>query len=209
MRKTATKTNKINRKPPPAKMPPMIANGSPRYRRDNAMYTRPPAITQSENGFCRIRAHIPPVPATESPAAGPARISGTLRLRSPWSMFRGISHPGTEARSTNRLERDRTRAPPCARFGSSRAVPSRRSEEHTSELQSQSNIVCRLLLETEKRLGNIIIKSLPPLNLTKKTTAPVALVVIGARLALGIRQTYTRLPLSVAQCRVCLYRPIR
>src|SRR2546426_1547004 len=70
MRKTATKTNKINRKPPPAKMPPMIANGSPRYRRDNAMYTRPPAITQSENGFCRIRAHIPPVPATESPAAG-------------------------------------------------------------------------------------------------------------------------------------------
>src|SRR5438034_4822770 len=125
MRKTATKTNKINRKPPPAKMPPMIANGSPRYRRDNAMYTRPPAITQSENGLCRIRAHIPPVPATESPAAGPARISGTLRLRSLWSMFRGISHPGTEARSTNRLERDRTRAPPCARFGSSRAAPSR------------------------------------------------------------------------------------
>src|SRR2546430_13277976 len=28
-----------------------------------------------------------------------------------------------------------------------RRSPSRRSEEHTSELQSQSNIVCRLLLE--------------------------------------------------------------
>src|SRR2546430_4392231 len=27
---------------------------------------------------------------------------------------------------------------------------SRRSEEHTSELQSQSNLVCRLLLETKK-----------------------------------------------------------
>src|SRR2546430_4163566 len=26
-------------------------------------------------------------------------------------------------------------------------LPSRRSEEHTSELQSQSNLVCRLLLE--------------------------------------------------------------
>src|SRR5256886_7648222 len=26
-----------------------------------------------------------------------------------------------------------------------------RSEEHTSELQSQSNLVCRLLLETKKR----------------------------------------------------------
>src|SRR2546427_6237895 len=29
----------------------------------------------------------------------------------------------------------------------------RRSEEHTSELQSQSNIVCRLLLEKKKRTG--------------------------------------------------------
>src|SRR2546430_6925564 len=28
-----------------------------------------------------------------------------------------------------------------------------RSEEHTSELQSQSNIVCRLLLEKKKREG--------------------------------------------------------
>src|SRR2546430_8711729 len=28
-----------------------------------------------------------------------------------------------------------------------------RSEEHTSELQSQSNIVCRLLLEKKKRLA--------------------------------------------------------
>src|SRR2546430_3204499 len=29
--------------------------------------------------------------------------------------------------------------------------PGRRSEEHTSELQSQSNLVCRLLLEKKKR----------------------------------------------------------
>src|SRR5688572_32295701 len=34
----------------------------------------------------------------------------------------------------------------CSR-GSSRSV---RSEEHTSELQSQSNLVCRLLLEKKK-----------------------------------------------------------
>src|SRR2546427_2670081 len=31
---------------------------------------------------------------------------------------------------------------------------SRRSEEHTSELQSQSNLVCRLLLEKKKRRGS-------------------------------------------------------
>src|SRR2546430_12492188 len=30
----------------------------------------------------------------------------------------------------------------------------RRSEEHTSELQSQSNLVCRLLLEKKKRSGS-------------------------------------------------------
>src|SRR2546427_6792618 len=34
------------------------------------------------------------------------------------------------------------------------AVSGTRSEEHTSELQSQSNIVCRLLLEKKKKLYN-------------------------------------------------------
>src|SRR2546430_12269968 len=33
----------------------------------------------------------------------------------------------------------------------SRARPRTRSEEHTSELQSQSNLVCRLLLEKKKK----------------------------------------------------------
>src|SRR5688572_33413875 len=43
-------------------------------------------------------------------------------------------------------------SPRCAKvatFGSS-ARPPARSEEHTSELQSQSNLVCRLLLEKKK-----------------------------------------------------------
>src|SRR2546427_9268408 len=31
-----------------------------------------------------------------------------------------------------------------------------RSEEHTSELQSQSNLVCRLLLEKKKKVESII-----------------------------------------------------
>src|SRR2546430_13584629 len=34
--------------------------------------------------------------------------------------------------------------------------PGRRSEEHTSELQSQSNLVCRLLLEKKKKYSNCI-----------------------------------------------------
>src|SRR2546430_5476133 len=37
--------------------------------------------------------------------------------------------------------------------GSPRRCP--RSEEHTSELQSQSNLVCRLLLEKKKTFHNI------------------------------------------------------
>src|SRR2546430_7695051 len=32
-----------------------------------------------------------------------------------------------------------------------RVIAGRRSEEHTSELQSQSNLVCRLLLEKKKK----------------------------------------------------------
>src|SRR2546430_10648321 len=34
-------------------------------------------------------------------------------------------------------------------------VAARRSEEHTSELQSQSNLVCRLLLEKKKKKTSI------------------------------------------------------
>src|SRR2546430_7967068 len=40
-------------------------------------------------------------------------------------------------------------APPDESARRSRASPTR-SEEHTSELQSQSNLVCRLLLEKKK-----------------------------------------------------------
>src|SRR2546430_4646353 len=34
--------------------------------------------------------------------------------------------------------------------------PAPRSEEHTSELQSQSNLVCRLLLEKKKRIKTLV-----------------------------------------------------
>src|SRR5688572_31322331 len=36
------------------------------------------------------------------------------------------------------------------------STSSRRSEEHTSELQSQSNLVCRLLLEKKKRHTRVL-----------------------------------------------------
>src|SRR2546430_12521002 len=42
-----------------------------------------------------------------------------------------------------------------------------RSEEHTSELQSQSNIVCRLLLEKKKMAGSDVRKTAT--NTTRNT----------------------------------------
>src|SRR5438270_9509245 len=50
-----------------------------------------------------------------------------------------------------RFSRRSSRSSGC-RMRSSSSTPSRgRSEEHTSELQSQSNLVCRLLLEKKKQ----------------------------------------------------------
>src|SRR5689334_25341508 len=45
----------------------------------------------------------------------------------------------------------------AAREGNSAARIWRRSEEHTSELQSQFHLVCRLLLEKKKKKKKIII----------------------------------------------------
>src|SRR5438270_3767641 len=49
------------------------------------------------------------------------------------------------------LRRARCRGKGHARHGDPRLPQARRSEEHTSELQSQSNLVCRLLLEKKKK----------------------------------------------------------
>src|SRR5258706_2417584 len=51
------------------------------------------------------------------------------------TLFRSVLHPGG------------TREP---RARGSQALPECRSEEHTSELQSLTNLVCRLLLEKKK-----------------------------------------------------------
>src|SRR2546427_2594287 len=46
-----------------------------------------------------------------------------------------------------------------------------RSEEHTSELQSQSNLVCRLLLEKKKKKKNTNNNRRKPINRHPTTTA--------------------------------------
>src|SRR5256886_3214444 len=47
----------------------------------------------------------------------------------------------------------------ASRLGHPKSPDIRRSEEHTSELQSQSNLVCRLLLEKKKSEPNVITES--------------------------------------------------
>src|SRR2546422_8206235 len=62
--------------------------------------------------------------------------SGTRRIAPASRRWRGGSSPGDAAGCRR----------PCTRAGSAR-----RSEEHTSELQSRLHLVCRLLLEKKKK----------------------------------------------------------
>src|SRR2546427_1978968 len=87
----------------------------------------------------------------------------TLSLHDALPIWRGLCHQ--PARQHHRDRTGGTRragraAASCAARGSASAHRVRRqrgrwprSEEHTSELQSQSNLVCRLLLEKKKQIA--------------------------------------------------------
>src|SRR5256886_11523175 len=62
----------------------------------------------------------------------------------------------------------------CTVSGRRGSATETRSEEHTSELQSQSNLVCRLLLEKKNKL--LLRNQL--LNLHNATTCPATLILI-------------------------------
>src|SRR2546430_10251811 len=68
------------------------------------------------------------------------------------TLFRSTpsARPRPESRSSRTAARDGCPSPPRA-AGRWHAPARPRSEEHTSELQSQSNLVCRLLLEKKKK----------------------------------------------------------
>src|SRR2546427_2963822 len=97
-------------------------------------------------------AHSAAAPATRAP---PSVNAASVRVTVP-ARVRGYGVRNAPGDATSRTgfgpaqrggrspERAARRAPSTAR-----ALPPR-SEEHTSELQSQSNLVCRLLLEKKK-----------------------------------------------------------
>src|SRR5688572_31059657 len=70
----------------------------------------------------------------------------TTLFRSPTSSARRWQRPSSSACAASR------RAASCSTTTSRTA---RRSEEHTSELQSQSNLVCRLLLEKKNQTHDV------------------------------------------------------
>src|SRR2546430_12765961 len=60
------------------------------------------------------------------------------------------------------ISRKSHRCPAAPVSARRRKCPAPRSEEHTSELQSQSNLVCRLLLEKKKKDYTIVPHCLEP-----------------------------------------------
>src|SRR5256886_11819605 len=80
---------------------------------------------------------------TATPKIYPLSLHDAL----PISARRGSSRRGSSRRGS---ARGSTRRGSSRRGSGSARCGSCRSEEHTSELQSQSNLVCRLLLEKKK-----------------------------------------------------------
>src|SRR5256885_3842600 len=75
------------------------------------------------------------------------------------TLFRSCQQPGTAQRSIVRVRFFRAFSSLIeeqnAAFCTSARIAMPRSEEHTSELQSPCNLVCRLLLEKKKKLSPI------------------------------------------------------
>src|SRR2546430_5705498 len=92
----------------------------------------------------------------------PVERTKTIEVRGSGAAFKS-SDNGAQIHSGRVAEKEMdavgfaAKLNPCCR--PSRSPSRKRSEEHTSELQSQSNLVCRLLLEKKKNKFRRIISS--------------------------------------------------
>src|SRR5256885_6705660 len=83
----------------------------------------------------------------------------TTLFRSPSPRHRSVRasrRARAPARRAGRLRRARGSRSPAPPPSMNTPRPSPRSEEHTSELQSPCNLVCRLLLEKKKTIISIL-----------------------------------------------------
>src|SRR5256885_6587020 len=77
----------------------------------------------------------------------------TTLFRSDLKQARRAAERGEKAEAAGRLEEALAAYGEAARYAP-QDMPYARSEEHTSELQSPCNLVCRLLLEKKKKKIN-------------------------------------------------------
>src|SRR5215208_7672519 len=117
----------------------------------------PPALSSAatrSSTRARRRRKSPRAGASAARGGGPPPRCRTDRRRRPGSRDRG---DGEEARPTAGGSELTAASSACLRLSARGGVPrtpacrsTRRSEEHTSELQSRGHVVCRLLLEKKK-----------------------------------------------------------
>src|SRR5947208_7111501 len=105
------------------------------------MSTMPPAAINANVWLPRFR---PQSPTSNNPIASPAKAN-------PVQGKTGKSHGCGSPRLCTPLMYDSSgHGSQCGRHVVHSSGVSRRSEEHTSELQSPDHLVCRLLLEKKK-----------------------------------------------------------
>src|SRR2546430_6553140 len=84
----------------------------------------------------------------------------TLSLHDALPICGGRRWPASKCRAESGAKGSRgTGTYPGTPGGTGPSATDARSEEHTSELQSQSNLVCRLLLEKKKRITKQLLSS--------------------------------------------------
>src|SRR3989454_4334055 len=136
--------------------------------------------TTSAANATSTRVRTAPRRPSSVPAVGPGSVAGAIRVRAAYRTVPQIQTPTAAARKAIRnsdAESNGNCASCCAiptwngliglKAAPTAAAPrliatattGRRSEEHTSELQSPCNLVCRLLLEKKKKHGSITGKS--------------------------------------------------
>src|SRR2546430_5286414 len=108
------------------------------------------AIAQATSGFAAFEATVAGLGAFPTPTRPRVIWAGVGRGA---DALVGLAGRVDEALAALGFEREPRPFSPHATLGrvrTPRRDPALRSEEHTSELQSQSNLVCRLLLEKKK-----------------------------------------------------------
>src|SRR5688572_20253713 len=110
---------------------------------------RPPKITFGST----MAVSIMPLPIVRATAVPPKKAAMKLKNAAHATACRGVS---TRVATTVAMEFAESWKPLMkSKKNATRTIASTyqitRSEEHTSELQSQSNLVCRLLLEKKKK----------------------------------------------------------